>query len=152
MTPLKASKNKASTKNNLNKRYTVSKQGEGVITKPSAKKKSKIPEAFRNILSAFVESSREIGEYWRMVQLYVRKRSLQMDKEEVLRLAVNSFQGMLKGLKHQRIKKPIAYFSWIFNQKLEVEITKEVYRKLERKMKENRFYLLTEEKAQIVMS
>ena len=152
VTPLKAVNNKASTKNNINKRYPVSTQGEGVIAKPSVKKKSRIPEAFENILSAFFESPHEIWEYWRMVQLYVRKSSLQMEKEEVLRLAVNSFQEMLKGLKQQRIKKPIAYFSWIFNQKLEVEITHEMHRKLERKEKENQFYLLTEVKAQTLRS
>lgn len=152
VTPLKAGNNKANTKNNINKRYTASLQRKGVKLTPSEKKKSQIPEAFANILSAFFESPREIGEYWRMVQLYVRKSPLRIEKEEVLRLAVNSFQGMLKGLKQQRIKKPIAYFSWIFNRKLEMEITNEMHKKLERKVKENQFYLLTEERVQTLRS
>lgn len=126
LAPHKATKN-IKTSNSCSKR-----KGETALKKKrnektvSKKSKSRIPEAFRAILSAYFNDAKYMGEFWRMAQYFVRKNEINLEKDVLVGLAINSFTSVKKYMKDGTAKKPIAIYNAIFESNLQKLMAKRI--------------------------
>ncbi|MGG1679406.1 hypothetical protein ACIFOT_27350 [Neobacillus sp. NRS-1170] len=80
---------------------------------------NRVPQPFVQLVKCFFPEAKVIEEYWRMVHLIAKSYELDHTTDLIVDLAIQSFKQLIRKLKFTNVvRKPIAYFYGILNEKV----------------------------------